>query len=53
MMNCEKVNTEIDRTSFPQLPHSLTKSFENKVNFFVKKWEDLKVVNKKWANLEQ
>ena len=29
---CEKVSTQIGRSSFTQLPHGITKSFENKVN---------------------
>ena len=44
---CEKVNTQIGRTSFIQLPHDITKSFENKVNNYIKKWEDLRVFDKK------
>ena len=47
---CQKVNTQIERSSFTQLPHEITKSFENKVNDFLKKWEDLKVLDKKRAN---
>ena len=40
---CEKVNTQIGRSSFSQLP-------QNKVNDYIKKWEDLRVLDKKWAN---
>ena len=47
---CEKVNIQIGRSSFTQLLHDITKSFENKVNDYIKKWEDLRVLDKKWAN---
>ena len=43
---CEKVNTQIDRSSFTQLSHEITKSFKNKVNDFINKWEDLEVLDK-------
>ena len=43
----EKVSTQIGRSSFIQLPHDITKSFENKVNNYIKKWEDLRVFDKK------
>ena len=39
---CEKVNTQIGRSSFSQLP-------QNKVNDYIKKWEDLRVLDKKWT----
>ena len=38
----EKVNTQIDRSSFTQLPYDITKSFENQVNDFIEEWEDLR-----------
>ena len=47
---CGKVNIQIDKSSFTQLPDDITKSFENKVNDFIKKWVELRVLNKKWAN---
>ena len=51
MMNTvKKVNTQIERSSFTQLLYDITKSFENKVNGFIVKWEDLRVLNKKWAS---
>ena len=57
---CKKVNTQIERSSFTQLPYDMTKSFENKVNDFLVKWGNLSVLDKKWAsyiksivNLEQ
>ena len=37
-------------TFFTQFPHDMTKKFDNKINNFFKKWEDLRVLNKKWAN---
>ena len=37
----EKVNTQIGRSSFIKLPHDMTKSFENKVNSYIKKWEEM------------
>ena len=46
----EKVNTQIGKSSFTQLPHDRTKSFQNKVNGYIKKWEGLRVLNKKWTN---
>ena len=51
MMNTvKKVNTQIERSSFTPLLYDITKSFENKVNGFIVKWEDLRVLNKKWAS---
>ena len=47
---CKKVNTQIERSSFTQLPCDITKSFENKVNHFIVKWEDLRFLNKKLAS---
>ena len=47
---CKKVNTQIEGSSFTQLPYDITKSFENKVNDFIVKWEDLRVLDKKWAS---
>ena len=47
---CKKVNKQIERGSFTQLPYDMTKSFENKVNDFLVKWEDLRVLDKKWAS---
>ena len=37
----EKVNRQIGRNSFIQLLHDITKSFENKVNDYIKKWEEM------------
>ena len=47
---CKRVNAQIDRSSFTQLPHDISKSFENKVNHLIKKWEDLRILDKKWAS---
>ena len=47
---CEKVNTKFGRSSFTQLSYDITKSFENKVTDYIKKCEDLRVLDKKWAN---
>lgn len=44
---CEKVNTQRDRSLFTQLRHN---SSENKGSNFIKKWEDLKILVKKWFN---
>ena len=45
---CKKVNTQIEGSSFIQLPYDITKSFENKVNDFIVKWEDLRVLDKRF-----
>ena len=37
----------MERSFFTQL---LTKSFENKLNNFIVKWEDLRVLDKKWTS---
>ena len=42
----EKVNTQIGRSSFTQLPHDIIKTLENKVNDYINKWEDFRVVDK-------
>ena len=34
---CQKVHKKIERSSFTQLPHDITKSFENKVHDFITK----------------
>ena len=44
---CKKVNTQIERSSFTQIPYDITKSFENKVSDFIVKWEGLRVLDKK------
>ena len=44
---CKKVNTQIERNSFTHLSYDITKSFENKVNNFIMKWEGLRVLDKK------
>ena len=49
MNTVKKINAIID-ISFTQLPHDVINSFEKKVNDFIKKWQDLKVLDKKWAN---
>ena len=49
-MNTVKKLTQLNRTCFTQLRHDITKSFENKVKDFMKKWEDLIVLDKKWVN---
>ena len=41
MNTVKRVNTQIERSSLTQLPYDITKSFENKVNDFIVKWEDL------------
>ena len=46
---CKKVNTQIERSFFTQLPYDMTKSFENKLNYFIVKWEDLGKLEK-WAS---
>ena len=45
-----KVTTQIERSSFITLSSDITKSFEKKVEDFIKKWENLKVLGKKWAS---
>ena len=47
---CKRFNTQIERSSFTQLPYDITKSFEKKLNDFIVKWEDLRVFDKKWAS---
>ena len=49
MKTCLKVNTQIERGSFMTLPRDVTKSFEKKVDDFVLKWEDLKVLHERWV----
>ena len=44
---CLKVNTHIERGSFITLPRDVTKSFEKKVDDFVLKWENLKVLDER------
>ena len=44
---CKKVNTQIERNSLTHLSYDITKSFENKVNNFIMKWEGLRVLDKK------
>ena len=46
---CLKVNTQIERGSFITLPRGVTKSFEKKVDDFVLKWENLKVLDERWV----
>ena len=46
---CLKVNTQIERDSFITLPRDVTKSFEKKVDNFVLKWENLKVLDERWV----
>ena len=45
----DKVYTQINRGSFSKLLTDVTKTFENKVNDFVDRWVNLKVLNEKWA----
>ena len=47
---CLKVMTQIERSSFITLSSGITKFFQKKVEGFIKKWEDLKVLDKKWAS---
>ena len=47
---CSKVTTQIERSSFITVSSDITKFFEKKVEDFIKKWEDLKVLDKKWAS---
>ena len=47
---CLKVNTQIEQGSFINLPRDITKSFEKKVDNFVLKWENLKVLDERWVN---
>ena len=44
-----KVNTQIERGSFITLPRNVTKSFEKKVDDFLLKWENLKVLDERWV----
>ena len=46
----EKVNTQIGRSSFIQLPHDITKSFENKVTVILRNGKKWGVLDKKWTN---
>ena len=47
---CSNVMTQIERSSLITLLSDITKFFEKKVKDFIKKWEDLKVLDKKWAS---
>ena len=44
-----KVNSQIEWGSFITLPRDVTKSLEKKIDEFVLKWENLKVLNKRWV----
>ena len=46
---CKKVHIQIERSSFTQLPYDINRSFDNRENDFIVKWEDLRVLDKKWA----
>ena len=52
----KKVNTQIKRRSFTQLPYYITESFENKINDFIVKFSiknGLAISNLTIVNLEQ
>ena len=44
------MKTQIGRGSFIKLPHDIVKSLEKRVNDFIKKWDDVKALNTKWAS---
>ena len=49
---CLKVNTQIEQGSFMTLPRDVTRwwsNFEKKIDDFVLKWENLKVLDGRWA----
>ena len=56
---CEKVNTQVGRSSFTRLPHDITKSFQNKVKIILRNGKTLErkngltISNLTIVNLEQ
>ena len=45
---CNKINTQIDRSSFVRLSDDVTTSFNTKVLNWIAKWSELEVLNEDW-----
>ena len=49
----KKVEDQINRSSFHRLEYNPTKSFEVKVNTWVEKWSQMKILGQKWKSYIQ
>ena len=47
----EKIEYQLGRSSFEELDHSPSKLFSEKVNLWIQKWTENKVLDKSWSKL--
>ena len=47
----EKIEYQLGRRSFDELDHNPSKLFSEKVNLWIQKWTENKVLDKSWSKL--
>ena len=47
----EKIEYQLGRSSFDELDHNPSKLFSEKVNLWIQKWTENKVLDKSWSKL--